>query len=191
MERLPRDIDLALINSLEWPENINLCKTNKQWVQICKDQQLWRNFIKRDFPKYYKYKNKGQNNRELYNKLWTLINSATNDLMENLLMANPRYINKELMEKDITKMLITAIEDNARSKDFKYRYWQDLQYIILSILSGLSNDNIGSYSDGNLDFWRKELYLENNKGIQNLFYQLGYKNQGKYFITPPEEYQSE
>lgn len=179
MERLPRDLDLQLIYTLKWPDNVRLCQIDKKWAQICKDKQIWRTLMKKDFPNYYKYIPKEQSTREAYNQIWTLLNRAADGLLKNYKWVNPRYANFKLMKEDIIQELIYDINENAKTKNIDDGHWEGLNSTILTILTGLLPSSIGIGED-EIDL-SVVLGIENTNEIQNLFYQLGYSKEGRKF----------
>lgn len=173
MERLPGDINAELIYKLKWPDNVNLCRINRRYAQICKNPEIWKKLLIRDFPLSYQSLSKGQNYREIYNKIWTLIDSAELYLENNRLFANKKLVNLDAIRERIIAILIRTIEENAKNKNISYDDWMSMKDDILSILSALKPKYIGYYGEGKLDFVRLG---EDDLGmdVDNLFYHLGY-----------------
>lgn len=182
MERLPKDINIEFFYQLKWPDNINLCQTNKRWAKICEDKKIWRNVMKRDFPWYYHHIPKEQSTREAYNQIWTLLNQAAGGLMRNYKWVNPKYANLKLMKEDIITELGNKVEEYAKTRDIDKEGWEELNLNVLTILTGLLPRNIGSGPD-ELDL-SETLGIEFTREVQNLFYQLGYSREGEKFEKP-------
>lgn len=142
MERLPRDINNELIGTLPYPNLINLCKTNKKWANICKDENTWKILLNRDFPRLKPLKSTAY--RKLYEDLWNNINNSIDELIKNHLIANPRYANIILMKEDLFDIIRNFMLKYWNRKEYDFIAWNNLKIEIITVLSGLDPSYIGS-----------------------------------------------
>lgn len=166
MERLPKDIDEILLYKLSYLDILRLCQTNKRFANICRDDKFWKILLERDFEGS-RYKN--NTFRQSYEYIYNNINNTINELVENKLIANSRYANIENMKKDI----FTLISNFIKNINLSYTLDQflDLKYRILTILSGLPDELIGS---GGFDIGKLGLDDIDNE-LEGLLVELGYE----------------
>lgn len=92
---LPKELQLEILKQLDRQTILELCKVNKGFAQLCRDDQLWKHFVEEDFGSssklianeswYFNYRIISQRQRKYFNlftpgnlsKLYT----ATNCLM--------------------------------------------------------------------------------------------------------------
>ncbi len=86
---MPRDMLFEIALQMDVKDILNLCKTSKQFAEICKNDYLWFKLLERDYPQkdasqYTKIKNK--TNRELYDlhELLEWINKYNKEQIKNV-----------------------------------------------------------------------------------------------------------
>jgi hypothetical protein len=182
MQTLPKDVDVEILYKLKWPDNVNLCKTNRRLAQVCNDKKIWRNLMKRDFPKYYYHINPELSTRVAYDQIWKLLNEAADGLMRNYHWVNPRYARLNVMKEDIIEELKSTIEYYAKTKDIPEEEWNNLSDYIIIILTGLDRDSIGDEPE-QLDI-SDIVGIGYTTEVRDLFYYLGYSKEGEKFKKP-------
>lgn len=142
LNKLPRDINNELLKQLSYPEIINLCKTNKQWNNICKDEKVWQILSNRDFPKLRPIF--GGSFRKLYEDLWHNIDKAINGLIKDKLIANRRYVDINLMKQDLFVVIRNFMIKHWNIKEYDFDDWNEFKIEILTIISALNPKYINS-----------------------------------------------
>jgi len=72
MEKLPKDMIIYLAMEMELPEILSFCKTSKKTNErVCKDNNFWRNKIKKDRPNLLDYLSEDEKNyRKIYERIY-------------------------------------------------------------------------------------------------------------------------
>lgn len=64
------ELDYQLLLSMEYPELLNTCQTNSYYRQICKDENLWKEKLNRDYPGMIEIGLPDESYREQYEALY-------------------------------------------------------------------------------------------------------------------------
>lgn len=164
---IPNDVNRLIINKLSYPEIINLCQTNKRFATLCRNDNLWKNLLDRDFG--VKFKN--QTNRESYEYVYKNIQGTVDDLVENKLIADPRYLNIKIIKTDMFNIIAKFIKSH-HLKGYSQEDFNKLKRQIVAILSALPIQIIESDA---VNFTQYELDNIDNE-LEGLFIELEIEN---------------
>ena len=156
MEGIFPDLNRHILKDLKYPENVNLCKTNKKWANICRDDNIWGMYLKRDFPEYRK-KSKDTFKQE-YIRLWSIIEDEVEYLSE-LSYIVPKYLNIDAMKNDIRKILILFNNETWESMKYSNEDVSNLEYSLIDVLVPLKEAHLG-FDKGELDYHTLHQYQQ-------------------------------
>jgi hypothetical protein len=183
LNELPDEIKLRILLNAEFPELMNLCRTNVSFQRICQDERFWRDRLSRDFPDYFGKPSTSW--RQLYERLYTQWQQAkafAKAFLQKFRLVNPRYAQLDVMAHDIADQLIAYLEKHDADKMYSDDAVHELGYDFLTIASGLDHDFIGDDTKGDLDFNKRELDLQADDMIIRFLRRLGYQNINPYDI---------
>jgi hypothetical protein len=182
MATLPNELLLHIFVDVGYPGLSHLCRSNRQFRQLCHDESLWRQLTTRDFPGTRL--KPGSTWIQTYESTWRCrqkVHQLTQQLLRDHLLAEPRYARLDVMSTDITKLLTDFIAEFGPSKVYSHDNLIELTLKIFDILTGLKSEYIGS-GDRGLDPRISDIDLDIQGAIENFLHHLGYMSKDDVVI---------
>jgi len=154
MEKLNKDVIIALALTMETQEILAFCKTKKKFKEyVCDNQLFWMNKIKNDYPEE-NIKMYGPDYKQSYQNL--IYNNINIEIT-----INPNDEDEESEENSITIKSVLKYRNKITNKN--------LQNMIFEILSNFFNNEITSFGTYSLDI-DGHLSLDARGGLSKEFF---------------------
>ena len=135
MFTLNPDVNYEIFKNLDYDQIIQYCTTSKTIKDMCNDDRLWEYLYKHHFPNIPHIDLK-LSWKDSYRLTYLTIFNTVDNIVTNVNAVIPKYLNKQLLIKDITQIIVDFFSKQTSNYIDEDDY-SDLRYIIGDLSLGV------------------------------------------------------